>query len=231
MAIRLIAVTVAGWLVAVLRRGDSGVPPTSGPAPSDAATALADLVGDLTTGMLLAMGAWLLLAGLVGAATSIPGPVGRAAGVAWAWLVPRAVRAALAAAVGIGAATTPVWAAGQPAVDSGAVTTGADQVPLVTRPTTQGRWSPSTPLRSAMSPAPRSESASTDRPAQTVTVQHGDSLWALAARGLGPGSTDAEVAAEWPRWYALNRTTIGPDPDLLVTGTVLTVPTPSGENR
>ena len=52
----------------------------------------------------------------------------------------------------------------------------------------------------------------------------GDSLWAIAARHLGPGATDAEVAREWPRWYAANRDTIGADPDLLLPGQVLRVP-------
>ena len=45
-----------------------------------------------------------------------------------------------------------------------------------------------------------------------VTVRRGDTLWDLAARGLGPDAGDAEVAAEWPRWYAANRDVVGVDP-------------------
>ncbi len=48
-----------------------------------------------------------------------------------------------------------------------------------------------------------------------VTVRRGDTLWDLAARGLGPTASDAEIAAEWPRWYAANRDVVGADPDLL----------------
>ena len=51
-----------------------------------------------------------------------------------------------------------------------------------------------------------------------VTVRRGDTLWDLAARGLGPTASDAEIAAEWPRWYAANRDVVGADPDLLVPG-------------
>lgn len=57
-----------------------------------------------------------------------------------------------------------------------------------------------------------------------VVVCPGDSLWSIAARVAGPGVSDAEVAREWPRWYRANRSVIGPDPDLLHIGTVLTPP-------
>lgn len=59
---------------------------------------------------------------------------------------------------------------------------------------------------------------------ETVVVRRGDTLWDLAARHLGPGSTTDDVAEEWPRWYAANRATIGPDPDLILPGQELTVP-------
>jgi nucleoid-associated protein YgaU len=57
-----------------------------------------------------------------------------------------------------------------------------------------------------------------------VTVRRGDTLWDLAARGLGPDAADAEVAAEWPRWYAANRDVVGADPDLLLPGQQLVPP-------
>ena len=53
----------------------------------------------------------------------------------------------------------------------------------------------------------------------------GDSLWAIAARHLGPQATRRQVAHEWPRWYAANRKVIGPDPNLIRVGQVLTAPT------
>ncbi|MCC2308788.1 LysM peptidoglycan-binding domain-containing protein [Cellulomonas chengniuliangii] len=59
-----------------------------------------------------------------------------------------------------------------------------------------------------------------------VTVRPGDSLWALAAADLGPGASDAEIAAAWPRWYAANAATIGSDPEVILPGQTLDVPGP-----
>jgi nucleoid-associated protein YgaU len=57
-----------------------------------------------------------------------------------------------------------------------------------------------------------------------VVVRRGDTLWAIASRSLGAGASDAEVAAEWPRWWHANRAVIGADPDLLQPGTRLVPP-------
>lgn len=58
-----------------------------------------------------------------------------------------------------------------------------------------------------------------------MVVRRGDTLWAIAARHLGVGATDADVAHEWPRWWDANRTTIGSDPDVLRPGQFLVPPT------
>jgi hypothetical protein len=68
--------------------------------------------------------------------------------------------------------------------------------------------------------------------AETVTVQRGDTLWSIAAAHLarrlgspaGAGPGDAEVAAEWPRWYEANRSVIGPDPGVILPGQLLRPP-------
>jgi nucleoid-associated protein YgaU len=72
-----------------------------------------------------------------------------------------------------------------------------------------------------LAPSPRATAATHD----VVTVRRGDSLWAVAARHLGPGAADAQIAREWPRWYAANRDVIGDDPDRLVPGQQLRPPT------
>lgn len=66
---------------------------------------------------------------------------------------------------------------------------------------------------------------------ESVVVRRGDTLWDLAARSLGPGATSADIAEEWPRWYAANLATIGPDPDLLLPGQELGVPGASEGRR
>ena len=58
----------------------------------------------------------------------------------------------------------------------------------------------------------------------TYVVRAGDSLWVIAARHLGPGASNAQIAAEWPRWYRANRAVIGSNPSLLLVGTRLAVP-------
>ncbi len=71
--------------------------------------------------------------------------------------------------------------------------------------------------------APAVEPSST----ATVRVRPGDSLWSITASHLGRAST-AQIAAEWPRWYAANREVIGADPGLIHPGQVLVAPAESG---
>ncbi len=72
--------------------------------------------------------------------------------------------------------------------------------------------------------APAARRAIEDPEAREVVVHRGDSLWSIAARHLGHHPSDAQIADEWPRWYAANSSVIGADPDLLLPGQVLTVP-------
>jgi hypothetical protein len=67
-----------------------------------------------------------------------------------------------------------------------------------------------------------------DQDSPPVVVRRGDTLWAIAARHLGPGATDAEIAEQWPRWWQANRGRIGDDPDLLLPGQVLVAPAEDG---
>lgn len=103
--------------------------------------------------------------------------------------------------------------------------TGASPSPAASRGDGPG-WRPTPPLRvlaeqpTLLTPALRADSASMDH----VTVRRGDSLWSIAARHLGPSATDAEIAHEWPRWYAANAALIGDDPDLIYPGQQLLPP-------
>ncbi len=57
-----------------------------------------------------------------------------------------------------------------------------------------------------------------------VVVKSGDSLWSIVATTLGPYASDLDVALAWPNWYKANRATIGPDPNLILPGQVLSAP-------
>lgn len=117
----------------------------------------------------------------------------------------------------------------------GVATVSPDTAPAVAPPLPAGSWGA---LADDGFRAPRGAPAATAalvtaQPTRTavapgaaeVVVVAGDSLWSIAARHLGPGSDDAEVAAAWPRWWEANRATIGEDPHLLLPGQRLVVPT------
>lgn len=61
-------------------------------------------------------------------------------------------------------------------------------------------------------------------PTHIVTVRPGDTLWAIAERGLPPESTDRAIATRVNVLYAANRQTIGADPNLIFPGQQLTTP-------
>jgi hypothetical protein len=86
---------------------------------------------------------------------------------------------------------------------------------------------PAQPAATTLPAAPTHPAASAPAPAAPARVEHGDSLWTVAAGRLGPGASNAAIAAEAHRWYAANRDTIGPDPDRLLTGTTLRAPDPA----
>jgi nucleoid-associated protein YgaU len=86
-------------------------------------------------------------------------------------------------------------------------------------------------------PAWPSDAVSTQQPtktspprapdSQSVRVEPGDSLWLIAARRVGTRATPAQIAREWPRWYAANKDVVGDDPSLILPGQVLSAPADS----
>jgi resuscitation-promoting factor RpfA len=238
------AVGTAAWLAAAARSLAWLTPPD---LPHDPAglvryLAAADPVASLTAVLAVAAWStlgWLLLGGVAVLAGRAPGVVGRCARQMAEAIAPVAMRRAIELTLGLGIAT----AAAAPAAAA------AHPPPT---PSVSAQWrldrpaSPSAALSAARGVRPP---PSLDRPAaappaerrptgprsavtgsrSAVTVQPGDSLWAIAARQLGPGATAADVAASWPRWYAANRAVIGPDPDLILPGQRLVPPPPSTE--
>jgi hypothetical protein len=110
---------------------------------------------------------------------------------------------------------------------STADTEAGDSPPALDRPGTQVLPAASPPTikitpssgAELLARAPRQEPAE-----QSYVVHRGDALWDIAARHLGRHATAADIAREWPRWYAANRTAIGADPDLIRPGQVLIPP-------
>ncbi|SDS28777.1 hypothetical protein SAMN04489860_1216 [Paraoerskovia marina] len=63
-----------------------------------------------------------------------------------------------------------------------------------------------------------------DRRSTAVVVLRGDSLWSIAANDLGPGASNAEIAAATERWITANSATIGSNPNLILPGMELRPP-------
>jgi resuscitation-promoting factor RpfA len=95
--------------------------------------------------------------------------------------------------------------------------------PSSTGPTPAAPAIGSTP-KQAPAPAPHATRPATASPAHGVDVRAGDCLWLIASRRLGPAASAADVAAEWPRWYAANKAVIGADPAVIRPGEVLQPP-------
>jgi nucleoid-associated protein YgaU len=175
---------------------------------------------------------WLVSGLLLSMAAATLAPGGSLDRLALA-ITPRAVRRLAALLLGLGLVGAPVMLA-LPAQAAPLVATSeqpglppavSDGLPALER------WSPDRPARPPRSgPSEQSLALLVSRPhrEQAVTdhivVRRGDTLWDIAARALGPNPSVAEIAASWPRWHAANRSTIGPDPDLILPGQLLRPP-------
>lgn len=218
----LLRVTTAGGLICAALALRRATTPALAAVRAGAA-GFDELLGLAAALVCWALVGWVALVLAVTALGALPGAVGGLAFEASAWLTPvawgRAARLVLGLAVAAGPAAVGSVANAAPAATTVASTvnssgTDALYLPAVGRP----GWSEST--------SPRRVEAETTRPEQAVTVavRQGDCLWTIAASSLGPGASDAEIAAEWPRWYRANRRIIGADPNLILPGTVLTAP-------
>jgi hypothetical protein len=168
--------------------------------------------------------AWLTIGSLVTAASTVPGAVGRLASAVAARTVPLAVRRVAAVALGLSLAGHPGRALAMPAPPEA----GPHGIPV-------SSWSgdvdwplPELPAPVVDWPLPESNAPAGSRPAapapERVVVRRGDTLWSIAAAHLEPRARNAEIAAEWPRWYAANQRLIGPDPARLDVGLRLRPP-------
>jgi nucleoid-associated protein YgaU len=239
-----IASAVLGWAAAA----PIGAVRAAGPAPVDALLALG---AALTCAGLLALAA---VGATVTLAVAVTGQVvGRWADLAQL-LTPHVVRAAVGLVVGVtvvggqgclvSRSAHPVTYAGAATASVAAGVNASGERPGRTLQLPPG-WSPDRPAADPHQERPHGPDVHlvTSEPAAgasagrsgaagsggatrvaSVVVHRGDTLWDIAARHLEPGANDARVAAEWPRWHAANRSTIGPDPNLILPGQRLRIP-------
>jgi nucleoid-associated protein YgaU len=221
----LAGAAVLGWGTA----GALAAVTSTGPAAFD------DLLALVAACVAWAVLCWLsagLLLSLAARACRQDGRVDRLARA----ITPLAVRRLAALLLGVGLVGAPVVAALPAQADRTVATATQQQAdpaePHVDLPALE-QWTPDRPAPPVMSPRHPAEPLAllVSRPhrgravSDHVVVRRGDTLWDIAARALGPGASDADIAASWPRWHAANRSTIGPDPDLILPGQLLRPPT------
>ena len=215
---------------AALGWGTSGaVAAVSAPGPA----AFDDLLVLVAAGVAWTVLAWLTAGLLLCLAAEARRTDGRLDRVARA-VTPLAVRRLAALLLGLGLVGAPL-ALALPAQADRTVAAAA-QLTGPTDPPADvpalDRWTPDRPVApAATSEAPTEPLALlVRRPhrghvvSDHVVVRRGDTLWDIAARALGPDASVANIAASWPGWYAANRSSIGPDPDLILPGQRLRPP-------
>jgi nucleoid-associated protein YgaU len=181
---------------------------------------------DAVTADLAAVGLWLAAlwttVGLVSAAAArLPGSLGRAADRLARVVLPRAVYRLAAGATGMGVLLAPIAASAHGATTAHTPATVAAPAWPSDSPLPAPAW----PLGPSTEAAPPARHGRAPAAAATVvTVRPGDSLWTIAAAHLDGRATPRRIAAQWPRWFAVNRAVIGDDPNHLVPGQVLAAP-------
>lgn len=176
-----------GWALTVLAGASAAL---LGP---DVAGAVSDVRGESFPAALLGLGclvqlalsSWVLLTVAL-ALVHAPAPLMRA-------VTPRLLRRALFAGAAGALALTPVH---------------ADRVVAPSRPAHD-------PAGLRLPDRPTASVPRVDADPAAVVVRPGDTLWAIAARHLPAGATNAEIARACSRWHAANLDVIGPEPNLI----------------
>jgi hypothetical protein len=233
---RLVATSTAMALIAgalsVLTPDLSSMAGSLASAQRTADTAGPDVLVTSVTGLLAwAVWAWGALGLALTAASALPGVLGGTARLALQVVLPAGARrsAALALGLGLGVAgpllgTATLLTPTPAAADTWTPSTAGTGLDWPVAPTA---WPvPDWPATTQLGPAPDWPAAA---PAEgTHVVVRGECLWHIASDHLlaqhGRTPTDAEVAAATHAWWQANADVIGPDPDLLLPGQVLTPP-------
>ncbi len=191
---------------------------------------------------------WLAIGFAAALAAAIPGRAGRTSRYVARQMLPRALLRTIAGAAGLSVLITPIAADARALAGPVSAPGVSNAQPRPDWPTDAGAlprlqvgWPtdrPPDPQPHVPTPAlpssppshharhvqPGSTSTASSSTGGEVLVEPGDSLWLIAAHRLGPDATPAEIAAQWPPWYAQNRPTIGADPSLIRPGETLHAP-------
>ena len=189
---------------------------------------------------LLAWAVWLW--GAVGlgltALASAPGLLGAASTLLVRLVLPAAARRGAAGLLGLSLSVAPLVGTAVVLLPTAAAAAGPTTAATATATatTTPGPVVPDWPSSAAPPAVPDwpTNAPATNAPATKAAaagahvVLRGDCLWDIAAAGLARGRaippTDGEIARAVHAWWSANASVIGPDPDRLLPGQVLTPP-------
>lgn len=230
----LLALGGAVWALASVLRETSGVIFGPGRVSVD------ELVTALSATGALVLITWVTLGLLISILAVIPGPWAMLSRRVEDYLVPAAVRRWAALLLGAAVVSTLAPAGASAVLPDSGVSISSPVAPNPASAPSPGwaaladppagepsapapMWTPS-PTRD-LPPVSLTRQREPEDAGREVTVRRGDTLWDLAAAHLPAEATDAEIAAAWQEWHAVNREVIGPDPDLILPGQLLRVPT------
>lgn len=189
------------------------------------------LVASMAGLLAWAVWAWGALGLTLTAASALPGVLGSTARLALAVVLPAAARRSAAVVLGVGLGVggpllhTAALAGPAAAADAAAASTSGTASTGGAAPTDGAApdWPVAAVARTTVPDWPSASPA-----AGTHVVVRGDCLWHIAGDRLlaatGRVPTDGEVAVATRAWWQTNAAVIGPDPDQLLPGQVLTPP-------
>lgn len=177
------------------------------------------LVLGLCTALLQILCSWLLVIIALTGVQILPGSLGFIAQKLAHRIAPRLLRTMAAAALGLTLLPATAYAAESPALISTtvAISTAVPDVDWPQSPDPQSNNPETTAQITPPLPSPPASSS--------TTVQAGDCLWTIAAAALGPGAATAQISALTDAIYEANSALIGPNPDLVIAGQALIIPT------
>jgi nucleoid-associated protein YgaU len=181
---------------------------------------------------LLAWAVWLW--GAIGlgltALAAVPGFLGATSALLVRLVLPAAARRGAAGLLGLTLGVAPLVGTAAvlvPTAAAAATATATTGTAAATEGPVVPDWQPSA-APPAVPDWPGSSPATTAAATGAHVVLRGDCLWDIAAARLAHGRpttpTDGEIARAVDAWWSANASVIGPDPDRLLPGQVLTPP-------
>ncbi|MEO6956656.1 MAG: LysM peptidoglycan-binding domain-containing protein [Antricoccus sp.] len=186
----------------------------------------------LITALLQILGSWLLIVIALTGVQTMPGSGGLVAQKLVRRIAPRVLRTMASTVIGLTLLPATAYAAQAATPISATVAVDATVAPNAAVPDVDWPQTPGSPINNPDLPSDNPETTAQLAPTSpapptslSVTVHAGDCLWSIAAAVLGPGAATAQISVLTEAIYDANSALIGPNPDFVIAGQVLIIPT------